>query len=652
MIRTRSSFVIAASVLLAISACARSSKPVPPPKSEVRAVWITTASGLDWPPSANRSAQQASLRHIVTELKERGYNTIFFQVRARGDAYYRSSFEPWAENLTGVLGKDPGWDPLALLLQEAHANGLEVHAWINVFKVRGPNPVPASTPEHPSRTLAGWCIEEKGELWLDPGRPEVRTYLTNLVLDLVRSYDLDGVNFDFIRYPGHRFADQETYKRYGNGLPLHEWRRRNITAFVRDTYRKVTALKPLLKIGSSPLGVYRDDSNGGRRGSFYWVFQDSYGWLRDGIMDYVSPQIYWLINPWNSEPDFGRVVHSWTDWAAGRHVYAGIAAYRTEIQRDLGSYIDSSRAAELHGQVFFRLESIVPAGRAGGRYRAAANIPPMAWKDSIPPNPVEDLVVTEIRRGVYRLQWSRPPKASDGDTARAFNVYRWTAPHIPLHLPEARIAITVPGVLTLVDSTATDGQSRFYYAVGALDRANNESAPSPVVSTHAEPVLAAASTPNHAASAGLPGTDGRAPSVASPSLRGNSGPPSPGASTPAASRDTSAVPAGAASLSGTPAASVAPPMPEPISLTVRIAHETGRPMLVQYSLPVRTRVALDIILRRNGIPDTLQAMLVRAVQEQGNYKVDINNIQLPPGWYILRLTTGENTIEQGLTVDR
>jgi len=637
MTRHTCSALIAIAVLLSACACARSSKPVPPPKAEVRAVWITTTSGLDWPPSANRSTQQTSLRQIVRDLKVRGFNTLFFQVRARGDAYYRSRFEPWAENLTGVLGKDPGWDPLAFLVREAHAQGLEVHAWFNVFKVRGPNPVAASTPEHPSRTLTQWCIEQDGEIWLDPGRPEVRTYLTDVVLDIVRNYDIDGINFDFIRYPGHKFADEETYNRYGKGLSLHEWRRANVTEFVRDTYKRATALKPLLKIGSSPLGVYRDDSRGRARGSYYWVFQDSYGWLREGILDYVSPQIYWLINPWNGEPDFGRVVNGWTGLSAGRHVYAGIAAYRPEIQRDLGSYVDSTREADLKGQAFFRLESVLPNGIQGGRYRMLANIPPMTWKDSIPPRPVEDVAVTELARSTYRIQWAAPPKASDGDTARYYNVYRWTAPHIPFHLPEARLAITSPGTLSYLDTTATDGNTRFFYAIGALDRAHNESTPSPVVSTHSEPVFASTTAPAKA----------RPPAQIAASA-------ATGASTlPALPFSASSSPStpGTAAVSGSPPAPLPIPPAGSISMTVRLAHDTGRPILVQYSLPVRTRVALDIILRRAGIPDTLHTMLVRAVQEQGNYKVNINNVNLPAGSYILRLTTENKTVEQGITVD-
>ena len=576
-------------VLPANASLPAGTRPIAPPKCEVRAIWITTASGLDWPRSTSPRKQREELATIVSTMKEMGYNTIFFQVRPRGDAYYRSRYEPWAENLTGTLGKDPGWDPLATLLEYAHAAGIDVHAWINVFKIRGPNPVGLSTPQHPSRTLAGWCIAEGGELWLDPGRPEVRTYLASVVMDLVRSYDIDGINFDFIRYPGHRFNDAETYARYGKGKSLHDWRRENITAFVRDVYHQATTTKPRLRIGSSPLGVYRNDANHDRRGSYYWVFQDSYGWLKEGIHDYLSPQIYWMIDAWDREPPFNRVVQEWKELTAGRHVYPGIAAYRPEIQRDLAAYVDSSRAAGLHGQVFFRWENMVAPAARHTRYRSPANIPAMPWKDPVPPEPVTRFTVEEASPGMYRLTWSTPLRAPDGDTAAYYNVYRWTTGQIPLHIPEARIAITRPGTLTLLDSTHTDGSARFYYAVTAFDRSHNESQPSPVLSTHTDLI--------------------------------------------------SPIPAPAP-----------PSTPKPVTLGVALEHATGRPMQVQYSLPERTRVAVDIILRRDGIPDTLQTMLVRAVQDGGMYTVNLNGIDLQAGSYIVRLTTTYKTIEQSILV--
>ena len=582
--------LILLTVLPAGAFSASNSRPIAPPKTELRAIWVTTAAGLDWPHSTDRRQQQQSLRTIVLTAKEMGFNTIFFQVRPRGDTYFRSKFEPWADRLTGTIGKDPGWDPLAMLLAVAHAEGMDVHAWVNVFKIRGPNPVGESTPRHPSRALAAWCVEDAGEIWLDPGRPEVRAYLLNVVMDLVRSYDIDGLNFDFIRYPGHRFDDAETYARYGKGMALNDWRRANITAFVRDAYKQATAAKPRLRVGSSPLGVYRSDANGDRRGSYYWVFQDSYGWLKEGIHDYVSPQIYWMNEPWNREPPFHRVVKDWKGLTGGRHVYPGIAAYRPEIQKDLGAYIDTVRSSELHGEVFFRWENMIEPGARTNRYRMPANIPAMPWKDPVPPMPVTDLAVEEPSPGIYRLRWTMPPPADDGDTAAYYNVYRWTNAQIPMHLPESRIAITRPGTHTLVDSTHSDGKSRYYYAVTAFDRSHNESAPSPVICSVTEQVMGPALAPL---------------------------PPTP---------------------------------PKPVTLGVTIEHSTGRPTLVQYSIPERTRVAVDIIRRREGIPDTLRSMLVRAVQDGGTYSVSLDGIPLDPGAYTIRLTTSEKSIEQQIRV--
>jgi uncharacterized lipoprotein YddW (UPF0748 family) len=462
--------------------------PTPPPKAEVRAVWITTASGLDWPRTTNPVEQQTSLRAMLRGVKAARFNTVFFQVRARGDAYYRSRYEPWAENLTGSLGKDPGWDPLAFVLAEAHALGIEVHAWFNVFKIRGPNPAGSSTPEHPSRALASFTVEQDGELWLDPGRPEVRAYLVTVAMDLIRRYDIDAINFDFIRYPGTSFGDGESYVRFGKGMNIHDWRRLNITAFVREVYTQAVHLKPMLKVGSSPLGLYREETNGNQRGSFFWVYQDSYGWLRQGIHDYLSPQVYWPIHPPNGEPDFARVMMRWKEFTAGRHIYAGIAAYRPEIQRDLGMYIDTARSAGAAGQVFFRWENIANTTTMNGRYPTYALIPPMSWKDSLPPGAPTDLTVTETSTGSLRLTWNAPAPARDGDTARYYAIYRWPSHEIPFDNPAALVDVTAPAIREFVDTTGSPKGARFYYAVTALDRGENEGVPSTVIYSH-PPVL-------------------------------------------------------------------------------------------------------------------------------------------------------------------
>jgi uncharacterized lipoprotein YddW (UPF0748 family) len=451
---------------------------VPPPKRELRAVWVATAAGLDWPRTTERAAQQNSLRAIVRDLHRAHFNAIFFQVRARGDAYYRSVFEPWAENLTGTLGRDPGWDPLAFLLAEAHALGMEVHGWFNLYKVRGPNPVAASTPLHISRAHPQWTVSDEGEVWLDPGNPGVNRYLLDVAADLIQKYELDGINFDFIRYPGRTFADQESYRRYGNGLDRDAWRRANITRFVSEFASRARTLRPNLKIGSSPLGVYETDPASGTMGSPQAVYQDSEAWLHAGLHDYLSPQIYWDIGASRGDPDFATLIERWQQRAAPRHIYAGIGAYKPEVFREIPRQIDLARLAGTAGQAYFRLESIRSLDMFGGRYDAPALIPPMTWKDSLPPLPPSHLTVAELATNVFQLEWIHAPKAPDGDGARWYVIYR-SSPAAPRIDFSPNIVAVLPGTLNhYIDTVTVPSGFTYYYAITALDKANNESDPS------------------------------------------------------------------------------------------------------------------------------------------------------------------------------
>jgi uncharacterized lipoprotein YddW (UPF0748 family) len=585
-----------ATLLSTLQAPAAPPSPLLVPKTEVRAVWVTTATGLDWPQVAGKERQQESLRRLVRDLHNARFNTIFFQVRPRGDALYRSRYEPWAEILTGTLGKDPGWDPCAFLLAEAHALGMEVHGWFNVFKIRGPNPVSHSTPEHPSHAYADWCVERNGELWLDPGRPEVRTYLLNVALDLIRSYDLDGINFDFIRYPGTNFPDGEAYARYGKGMNRDDWRRNNVTSFVRSFAAEAAKIKPMMKIGSSPYGLHRDDSANRQRGSYYWVYQDSYSWLENKWQDYLSPQVYWQIGRGNGEPDFAQVTRGWSTQTAGRHIYVGIAAYRQEIRSRLGEYIDSCRATGNPGHVFFRWEDIADPRMVAGRYPTWALIPPMHWKDPVPPLAPEQVGVAPTGPRSWYVHWDTPKPAHDGDTAHLYVVYRWTSRFIPFSNPYAIAAILPATQHFFVDSLANGNDGEYFYAITACDRMQNESVPSSVVSSR--PVPAIAEVPVATTLQTLP-------------------PPRP---------------------------------PSNISLSVSFVNATGRPDAALYSIATRTRVALDVFLKREGAPDTLHTRLVRAVQQEGKYKVRLDSNGFTPGTYLMRLTTTEATIEQSVVV--
>jgi uncharacterized lipoprotein YddW (UPF0748 family) len=272
------------------------------PKEEFRGVWLTTFAGLDWPDSYDPAEQKRSLLVILDRLRDAKFNAILFQTRSRGDAFYRSSFEPWARELTGETGKDPGWDPLAFLIEQAHTRGIEVHAWFNVYKIWGGSPIPYNTnPPHILERNPEWAKQSGIEWWLNPGEPGVHSYLMKVALDLIERYPVDGIHFDHIRYPDSQFDDKLTHERFGVGKRLQDWRRDNITNFIRDFYRYAAVLRPDLKIGSAPVGVYKPIPG------FFWstayedYYQDPERWLQEGIHDYIVPQVYWDIekNPEN-----------------------------------------------------------------------------------------------------------------------------------------------------------------------------------------------------------------------------------------------------------------------------------------------------------------------------------------------------------------
>jgi uncharacterized lipoprotein YddW (UPF0748 family) len=468
-------------VLLLTAASALGGTPARPPESptrEVRAVWLATVSGLDWPRTTDKEEQQASLLRIVTSMRDAGFNTIFFQVRARGDAYYRSPFEPWAENLAGTLGADPGWDPLAFLIDHAHRAGIEVHAWFNVYKIRSGNHLTGSSPPHPARAHPEWTTTVAGETWLDPGIPPVRAYLEKIALDIVRRYDIDGINFDYARYPGRDFPDENTYRRYGGTMRKEEWRRSNISRFIAESYNTITAVKPWVKVGASPLG-YLGLPNDSTTGAVANFFQDARAWLKSGKLDYVAPQLYWEIGEQRKELDFAGLLAAWLKGSSGRHVYAGIAAYKSEVARHLGSYVDSSRVAGGNGQSYFRWENVSGLGNIEDRYRSPALIPPMPWKSAVSPPPPPLLAVTEGKRNIFHLEWL--PDTLSAIRPYRYAVYRWSASPQPFSEPGTLIGITTDSVRNWVDTLDAPKSPVTSYAVTSVDRFNTEGPPSMTV---------------------------------------------------------------------------------------------------------------------------------------------------------------------------
>ncbi|MCZ6775085.1 MAG: family 10 glycosylhydrolase, partial [Ignavibacteria bacterium] len=382
------------------------------------------------------------------------------------------------------------WDPLEFLLNEAHRIGIEVHAWFNLYKIRGKVPVGLSQPLHLTRAKRHWTVQYEEETWLDPGIPEVRSYLTSVAMDLVRNYDIDGIQFDFIRYPGRYFPDSRTHHQHGKGMDLEDWRRSNIDKFVSEFYDCAIALKPMLKVGSTPLAIYQGGSGNNTWGSYYTYYQDSQAWLLEKKHDYLAPQIYWDIGYSTEDPDFAEIVRKWKNIPAGRHIYVGIGAYKTEILREIPAQIDTVRTNGLAGYAFFRYEDISDFRIFEGRHQTLANIPPMSWKDSVPPLPPSNLTVSEIATNVFHLEWIPPAGAQDGDEARYYNIYRSSLQKLSTDDPFNLIAITSSNDNHFVDTVKSPSGLRYYYAVTSFDKGNNESMPSNTASALVKEMLA------------------------------------------------------------------------------------------------------------------------------------------------------------------
>jgi uncharacterized lipoprotein YddW (UPF0748 family) len=445
------------------------------PKYELRAVWISSAGG-DWPKSTNVAEQQRSLIEIFDNLKKHNFNTIFFQVRPRGNTLYRSSFEPWVAQLSGVLGKDPGWDPLAFAIEEAHKRGLDIHAWFNVAKVWGADIFPQNQ-QHITRAHRNWIKQFENEWWVDMGNPEAREYIENLVKELMNSYDIDGIHFDYVRYPSEKFDDWGSFRKWSDGLDHAEWRRNNITSFVRSCYEFIQKEKPWIKVGAAPLGIYQS-INGAQSvfSGYSGVFQDSRKWLRDGILDYVTPQIYWSIGEQNNpnDPDFEALCNNWVRENYGRHVYIGIGAYRENIQSEIREQIEIARNALANGQAFFRYEhTVFVIDQISNAYKYPALVPPMTWKDSVPPNAPKNISVDASGNSDVLIKWSGPDISADKEKPFRYVVYRSSAKNINIRKPENIVTI-LPATQYSYRDKLSNGKE-YFYTVTTVNRAGNES---------------------------------------------------------------------------------------------------------------------------------------------------------------------------------
>ena len=373
--------------------------------TEFRGAWIATVTNIDWPSSPGLSVdeQKAELIELLDLAQRMNMNAIVFQVRPACDALYASDLEPWSEYLTGQMGKapEPFYDPLALAVEEAHKRGLELHAWFNPYRARHPKKLGPASADHVSVTRPE-LVRTYGEyLWLDPGEPAVQDYTVDVILDVVRRYDVDGVHMDDYFYPypvqdadGNDvpFPDDASYERYrqsGGDLDRDDWRRENVNIVVRRLNDEVHALKPDVAFGVSPFGIWRPDNPPGIQGmdQYARIYADCRTWLREGWVDYLAPQLYWPT--FQEAQSYPRLLEWWVaENTAGKVVLAGNATYRAvadphrwgaeeyvkqiELTRELGA----GGNIHFHLRVFLENPELTAAVTAGV-YAEPAKVPRM-----------------------------------------------------------------------------------------------------------------------------------------------------------------------------------------------------------------------------------------------------------------------------------
>lgn len=473
-----------------------------PPKRELRAAWIATVMNIDWPSEKGLSVQrqQEEFVALLDTLKSVGMNAVIVQVRPVADAFYPSSYEPWSEYLSGTQGDftQPYYNPLAFMIEEARERGMEFHAWFNPYRA-SMNSSLVYAADHPIRRHPEWFLEYGGKYYYDPGHPEAQEFVLKSIMETVKHYDLDAVHFDDYFYPYRianvEFPDSCSYAFYGKETfeNRDDWRRNNVDFFVEELSRRIRAEKPHLKFGISPFGVWRNidrDSTGSRTQAGQTNYDDLYAdvlkWMREGWIDYVTPQLYWHIG--FEVADYSVLVEWWDKNSYGKHLYIGQGIYRIggkgwEDPDELVNQIQLNRTyPNVRGSMYFSAKFFMRAGNGVQAmmrkiYPHKALVPAMDWLPGNPPAPPQIQTITGNPSDGVHIAWK-----DTGSTSSAYYVvYRFQAGD-SLNLEDpAHLRAVVPRrpypMQGWVDREA-DRRTGYTYVVTACDRLHNESAAS------------------------------------------------------------------------------------------------------------------------------------------------------------------------------
>ena len=467
----------------------------PPAPREFRGVWVASVENIDWPsqPGLSTQEQKDELLGILDRAATLHLNAVILQVRPAADALYASPYEPWSEYLTGQMGKapNPWYDPLEFAVTEAHRRGLELHAWFNPYRAHHPSGKSRPSPNHISVTNPELVKRYGSMLWMDPGEPEVRDRTLQVILDVVRRYDIDGVHIDDYFYPYKEkdrrgriidFPDAASWRKYvrsGGTLSRDDWRRANVDSLIHSVYVGIKAAKPWVTFGISPVCVWRPGYppiTEGKFDSYAELYGDSRKWVLNGWGDYFTPQLYWPID----RPDLSYPVllKWWVEQnAKGRHIWPG--NYLDKVNSSPGGWpaqelldqIAATRAQSgATGNVFFSMRSFMfgqdglPEKLVAGPYASKALIPASPWLDSVPPT---SPVVRVGRDAAGNVTVSLQPQGTEA-------TWLWS---IRTRTGSEWSSDVVPGLQRFYTIPRAASVSADELAVSAVDRTGNESVP-------------------------------------------------------------------------------------------------------------------------------------------------------------------------------
>ncbi|TAF65139.1 MAG: hypothetical protein EAZ55_09290 [Cytophagales bacterium] len=480
------------------------------PKREVRAVWLVTVLNKDFPTKRGlpTEIQKKQLTIMLDYLAQKGINTIFFQVRSACDAFYQSRIEPWSEWITGIQGEPPipFYDPLQMLIEEAHKRNIEVHAWFNPYRAILNNRIEGLSSSHIINRYPEWLVDYGKQTYLNPALPEVRKYVQLLIMDVVLRYDIDGVHFDDYFYPYNPhlkqdFEDEIHYLHFRKSIFISkaDWRRQNVNELIQMVAKGIKTLKPHVKFGISPIAVWRnqqDDKKGSltkaRTTAYDQLYADIRLWLEKGWIDYVAPQLY--ISLEDENVDYNKIIGWWAENLYGRHLYIGLAYYKIGENSQQNTNDKEWNTSVLPMQMHFNRSNKAVKGHifystkdfAQNRYGITdtlrndffaypALLPTMEWKDNIPPlkpQKANSLISNEK----ITLTWHSPPPAKDKQKAYKYVIYRFKN-NEKVDLENPKYILSIQKDTVFVDKIPIQNRQRYTYYITALDRLQNESEP-------------------------------------------------------------------------------------------------------------------------------------------------------------------------------